>query len=81
MCFFTCVTALEVYQGTCDKSLQVATVSTGCGVLDEFLNGGILTRGITEIAGESAAGKTQLCMQLCLSVQRSVENGGLGGGK
>ncbi|XP_071789237.1 DNA repair protein XRCC3-like [Asterias amurensis] len=73
-------TALAVYQGTCDKSLQVATVSTGCAVLDEFLNGGILTRGITEIAGESAAGKTQLCMQLCLSVQRSVENGGLGGG-
>ncbi len=31
--------------------------------------GGILNRGITEIAGESASGKTQLCLQLCLSVQ------------
>ncbi|XP_022108570.1 DNA repair protein XRCC3-like [Acanthaster planci] len=73
-------TALELYQGTCPKSLRVSSLSTGCEVLDAFLRGGILSPGITEIAGESAAGKTQLCMQLCLSVQRSTVNGGLDGG-
>ncbi|XP_038077515.1 DNA repair protein XRCC3-like [Patiria miniata] len=73
-------TALELYHGTCHQSLRVSCLRTGCEVLDGFLRGGILTPGITEIAGESAAGKTQLCMQLCLSVQRSTENGGLAGG-
>ena len=42
--------------------------------------GGILSRGITEIAGESASGKTQLCMQLCLTVQLPLQLGGLNGG-
>ena len=39
-----------------------------------------MLRGITEITGESAAGKTQLCIQLCLSVQLPKELGGLAGG-
>lgn len=43
--------------------------------------GGILSQGITEIAGESASGKTQLCMQLCLSVQLPKRHGGLESGK
>ena len=42
--------------------------------------GGIISRGITEIAGESASGKTQLCMQLCLTVQLPLQLGGLNGG-
>ncbi|KAK7488420.1 hypothetical protein BaRGS_00020394 [Batillaria attramentaria] len=44
------------------------------------VTGGILARGITEIAGESAAGKTQLCLQLCLTAQLPVTQGGLEGG-
>ena len=43
--------------------------------------GGILCRGITEIAGESASGKTQLCMQLCLTVQLAENMNGLDAGK
>ena len=43
--------------------------------------GGILCRGITEIAGESASGKTQLCMQLCLTVQLAESMNGLDAGK
>ena len=46
-----------------------------------FVKGGLLLRGITEIVGESAAGKTQLCLQLCLSVQLPVKHGGLNGGE
>ena len=55
-------------------------LSTSCPVLDNWLKGGLLVPGVTEIAGTSAAGKTQICMQLSLSVQLPAEQGGLDGG-
>ncbi|CAG2054557.1 unnamed protein product, partial [Timema podura] len=55
-------------------------LSVGCPKLDEFLGGGVAVRGITELAGESGSGKTQLCLQMCLSVQYPEINGGLGAG-
>jgi len=42
--------------------------------------GGVITPSLTEIAGESASGKTQLCLQLCLSVQLPFNLGGLDSG-
>ncbi|KAK3818884.1 MAG: P-loop containing nucleoside triphosphate hydrolase protein [Benniella sp.] len=55
-------------------------LSLGDPVLDTALGGnGFMTRGITEIAGESAVGKTQLCLQLCLTVQLPLHMGGLDG--
>jgi DNA-repair protein XRCC3 len=36
-------------------------------------------RGLTEIAGEAGAGKTQLCLQLALHAVLPKEHGGLGG--
>ena len=36
--------------------------------------------GVTELSGVSAAGKTQLCLQLSLVVQLSQRQGGLDGG-
>lgn len=56
-------------------------LSLGCQILDGFLCGGILREGITEITGESSSGKTQICLQLCLSVQLPQDRGGLGGGR
>ena len=56
-------------------------LSLGCQILDSFLRGGILREGITEITGESSSGKTQICLQLCLSVQLPQDHGGLGGGR
>lgn len=68
-------TALELYHSSTGSYL-----STGCPILDKALRGGIACQGITEITGESASGKTQLCLQLCLSVQLPRDCGGLGKG-
>lgn len=40
--------------------------SLGCPILDRLFDGGIPTASITELVSESACGKTQLCLQLCL---------------
>ncbi len=55
-------------------------LQTGCPHLDAFLGGGIDTNGITEIAGEAGAGKTQIALQLTLQAQLPPASGGLGGG-
>jgi len=55
-------------------------LSVGCSKLDGFLRGGVAVQGITEIAGESNSGKTQLCLQMALTVQYPAINGGLSGG-
>ncbi|CAG8518666.1 14317_t:CDS:2 [Acaulospora colombiana] len=55
-------------------------LSTGDKQIDKIIGGGILSKGITEIVGESSVGKTQLCLQLCLTVQLPEKLGGLNGG-
>jgi len=55
-------------------------LTTGCTKLDDFLKGGIPCFGITEFVGESGNGKTQLCLQLCLTVQLPVLLGGFAAG-
>ncbi|KAL1918989.1 uncharacterized protein VTP21DRAFT_2370 [Calcarisporiella thermophila] len=55
-------------------------LTTGDSQLDQVLGGGVVVGGgITELFGESGTGKTQFCMQLCLTVQLPEENGGLDG--
>eukprot|EP00903_Cladosiphon_okamuranus_P014531 g13478.t1 len=71
----SCTTALAMSR---DKG-RLATLSFGCPNLDEAFQGGVRIQGITEIAGEAGAGKTQLCLQLLLQAQLAVEAGGLGG--
>ena len=44
-----------------------------------FSGGGIPTKNVTEIAGQSGVGKTQLCLQLCANVQLPEKLGGLDG--
>ncbi|XP_054474643.1 DNA repair protein XRCC3 [Anoplopoma fimbria] len=55
-------------------------LSVGCPVLDELLRGGLPVGGVTELSGESGAGKTQLGLQLCLSVQYPTQYRGLNSG-
>ena len=51
------------------------TISTLDPVLDEALGGGIPTGYITEITGESGAGKTQFLLSLLLAVQCPAPHG------
>lgn len=45
--------------------------------MDRITGGGLPIRGLTEIAGESGCGKSQICLQLSLCVQLSESCGGL----
>ncbi|XP_071834707.1 DNA repair protein XRCC3-like isoform X1 [Apostichopus japonicus] len=74
------LTALDIKNGNCPSMFSRKSLSLGCPILDEIFRGGILSQGITEVTGESAAGKTQLCLQLCLMAQLPLEEGGLNGG-
>ncbi|XP_028921669.1 DNA repair protein XRCC3 [Ornithorhynchus anatinus] len=76
----TVVTALHMYQQREKFPAQHRKLSLGCSVLDGLLGGGLPLAGITELAGRSSAGKTQIGMQLCLSVQYPPLYGGLGAG-
>ncbi|XP_013928391.1 PREDICTED: DNA repair protein XRCC3 [Thamnophis sirtalis] len=70
-------TALQLFQNKAPSTSQGQKLSLGCPFLDGLLRGGIPRTGITEIAGESSAGKTQIALQLCLSVQYPYRYGGL----
>ncbi|KAI8338976.1 P-loop containing nucleoside triphosphate hydrolase protein [Chlamydoabsidia padenii] len=49
--------------------------------IDSILGKGIPLGSITEVVGESSSGKTQLCLQLCFTVQKPESLGGLGGAR
>ncbi|CAK9802514.1 DNA repair protein XRCC3 [Anthophora quadrimaculata] len=55
-------------------------LTTGCMKFDALLQGGITTRGITQIYGAASTGKTQLALQLCLTVQLPESEGGFAAG-
>ncbi|TSK58064.1 DNA repair protein XRCC3 [Bagarius yarrelli] len=74
------VTALQLTLGEFPSLEPGHRLSFACPVLDGLLNGGLPLHGITELAGESAAGKTQFGLQLSLSVQYPREYRGLGAG-
>ncbi|XP_054826703.1 DNA repair protein XRCC3 [Eublepharis macularius] len=74
------LTALQLFQDEDHSTSQHQKLSLGCSVLDSLLRGGIPLTGITEIAGESSAGKTQIGLQLSLSVQYPYKYGGLESG-
>ncbi|KAH0830479.1 P-loop containing nucleoside triphosphate hydrolase protein [Lanmaoa asiatica] len=53
--------------------------TTGDSELDSILGGGVTTGMVWEVVGESAAGKTQLALQLSLLVQLPHDLGGISG--
>ncbi|XP_062945468.1 DNA repair protein XRCC3 isoform X1 [Cynocephalus volans] len=74
------LTALHLHRQKERFPAQHQRLSLGCPVLDGFLRGGLPLEGVTELAGRSAAGKTQLALQLCLAVQLPQQHGGLEAG-
>ncbi|XP_074250467.1 DNA repair protein XRCC3 isoform X2 [Saimiri boliviensis] len=74
------LTALHLCQQKERFPAQHQRLSLGCPVLDALLRGGLPLDGITELAGHSSAGKTQLALQLCLAVQFPRQHGGLEAG-
>lgn len=52
----------------------------GCKVIDKAIGNALLTGMLTELAGESAVGKTQIALQLSLMAQLPKDQGGLSGG-
>jgi DNA repair protein RAD57 len=52
-----------------------AVIRTLDETIDSAMNGGVYPGHITEIAGESATGKTQFCLSLLLSVQLPMPQG------
>ena len=60
-----------VWQMTEIERDSIQMFSTGCPIIDKTLGGGIRLGQITELYGESGCGKTQLCIQMSLEVQRT----------
>ncbi|CAL1536915.1 unnamed protein product, partial [Lymnaea stagnalis] len=69
-------TALDILHNKAEPSLLHWKLSTSCEVIDKTLGGGIISGVLTEISGESACGKTQFCLQLCIAVQLNKSNPG-----
>ncbi|VVD03686.1 unnamed protein product [Leptidea sinapis] len=64
--------------GLWQKETSLPTIATFSRSLDNVLgNNGIQLGSITEVLGLSGTGKTQLCLQLCASVQVPKSLGGL----
>jgi len=59
---------------------NIRHLTTGCASLDRLLGGGVETQSITEFYGEFGTGKSQICQQLCVTVQLPYDRGGLEGG-
>src|SRR5215218_511043 len=51
--------------------------TTGSQAFDLFLEGGIETQALTEIAGEFGSGKSQLCYTLCVTANRAFPDNGI----
>lgn len=71
-------TALQIWKESNHPS-AIRRMTLGDVSLDRFLKGGIPSKGLIEISGESATGKTQLCLQLALAAQLPLNLGGLEG--
>jgi len=74
---------LDIGYKTADNILElrklIGRISTGSKNLDALIGGGVETQYITEAYGAFASGKTQLALQLAVSVQLPKEKGGLNG--
>ncbi|CAL4171815.1 unnamed protein product [Meganyctiphanes norvegica] len=73
------VDPLTVLQLIENEGGEVSHIVSFCESIDDLLGGGIPLRAITEIAGTPGIGKTQMCLQACVSVQLPHTVGGVQG--
>ncbi len=62
-----------------EEKMAKPRITTSSQQLDEILGGGIAVGAITEFSGAFSTGKTQLAFQLCINVQRPLDEGGING--
>lgn len=62
-----------------ERRKTLSRITSSSKAIDELLGGGFETGGITELFGEYRTGKTQICHQLCVNVQKPKSDGGLDG--
>ncbi|MEW5759224.1 MAG: DNA repair and recombination protein RadA [Candidatus Thermoplasmatota archaeon] len=67
--------ATKIYE----RRQKMSRLKTSSSALDTLLGGGLETNAITEFYGEFSSGKTQICHQLAVNVQKPIEEGGLDG--
>ncbi len=60
-----------------ERRSKVGKLTSGSKALDELLGGGFETQSITEVYGEFGSGKTQITLQLAVTAQLPVDEGGL----
>ncbi len=70
------ISAVELLQ----KDLNIPTITTMSQNLDEIFDGGIPVGSIVEFSGSFGTGKTQISLQLCLTVQFPEDMGGINKG-
>jgi RecA/RadA recombinase len=59
--------------GSASKRVLPIIISTGSLTLDRLLGGGIRTGLVTDIYGQSGAGKSQLCFSLCVNCTKYLK--------
>ncbi|XP_056691791.1 DNA repair protein XRCC3 homolog [Spinacia oleracea] len=57
----------------------VQKIATRCNAIDRIMQGGVSVGEVTELCGENATGKTQLCLQTSIACQLPPSLGGMFG--
>ena len=57
-----------------EKRKSLIRFTTGSKNLDDFLEGGVESQAITELAGEFGSGKSQICHALCVTAAAKAES-------
>jgi DNA repair protein RadA len=59
-----------------ERRKRLIRFTTGSRSFDLFLEGGVETQALTEIAGEFGSGKTQFCYTLCVTANNNISKKG-----
>jgi DNA repair protein RadA len=74
-----CNMGFESAESLLVKRQDIGKLTTGSETFDTLLAGGLETQAITECYGEWGSGKSQVAMQLAVTVQLPLDKGGLDG--